>query len=114
MCQALPGPASSQLSVAVGRLRAGWAGALAAWVGFTLPSAALMGLLGIVVAGATIPETGPVAGAVAGLRTAAVAVVAQAVLAMAQRLTPDVPRLALAAVAMSSPCSSRRRSRSRS
>ncbi len=59
-----------------------------------------MGLLGIVVAGATIPETGPVAGAVAGLKTAAVAVVAQAVLAMAQRLTPDVPRLALAAVAM--------------
>jgi chromate transporter len=100
LCQALPGPSSSQLSVAVGRLRGGWPGAIAAWVGFTLPSAVLMGLLGIVVSGAAIPETGPVAGLVAGLKTAAVAVVAHAVLAMARRLTPDAPRLAIAAIAM--------------
>ena len=97
--QALPGPASSQLTLAVGRLRAGWAGAIAAWVGFTLPSAVLMTVLGLVVAGATIPTAGPIAGAVAGLKAAAVAVVAQAVVAMGRRLTPDLPRLALAGVA---------------
>lgn len=99
LCQALPGPASSQLTVAVGRLRAGWAGALAAWVGFTLPSAVLMALLGMAVAGATIPTTGPVAGAIAGLKAAAVAVVLHAVVTMGRRLAPDAPRIALAAVA---------------
>ena len=99
LCQALPGPGSSQLSMAVGRLRAGWPGAIAAWVGFTLPSAVLMGLIGIVVAGAALPDAGPIAGAVAGLKAAAVAVVAQAVVAMARRLTPDAPRIAMAVVA---------------
>jgi chromate transporter len=99
LCQALPGPGSSQLSLAVGRLRAGWPGALAAWVGFTLPSAVLMALLGVLVAGRPLPETGPVAGAVAGLKAAAVAVVAQALVAMAGRLAPDAPRRILAAAA---------------
>lgn len=99
LCQALPGPASTQLMIAVGRLRAGWAGALAAFVGFTLPSAVLMTLLGLAAAGATIPTEGAVAGAVAGLKAAAVAVVAQAVVAMARRLTPDAPRIALAVCA---------------
>jgi chromate transporter len=99
LCQALPGPGSSQLTMAIGRLRAGWPGAVAAWVGFTLPSAVLMGLVGVLVAGAAVPQAGPVAGAVAGLKAAAVAVVAQAVVAMARRLTPDAPRLFLAAVA---------------
>ena len=96
LCQALPGPASTQLMISVGRLRAGWAGALAAFVGFTLPSAVLMTLLGLAAAGATIPTEGAVAGAVAGLKAAAVAVVAQAVVAMARRLTPDAPRITLA------------------
>jgi len=99
LCQALPGPASSQLMIAAGRVRAGWAGGVAAWVGFTLPSAILMLLLGLLVAGAAIPAAGPVAGAIAGLKAAAVAVVAHAVVAMGRRLTPDLPRLAMAAVA---------------
>jgi chromate transporter len=99
LSQALPGPASSQLMLAVGRLRAGWGGAIAAWVGFTLPSAVLMASLGLVVAGAAIPTDGPVAGAIAGLKAAAVAVVLHAVVSMARRLTPDAPRLALAAAA---------------
>jgi chromate transporter len=99
LCQALPGPASTQLMISVGRLRAGWAGALAAFVGFTLPSAVLMTLLGLAAAGATIPTEGALAGAVAGLKAAAVAVVAQAVVAMARRLTPDPPRIALAVCA---------------
>jgi chromate transporter len=99
LCQTLPGPASSQLTIAVGRLRAGWAGALAAWLGFTLPSFALMTALGIGVATASMPTTGPVAGAAHGLEVAAVAIVASAVLAMARVLTPDAPRLVLAALA---------------
>ena len=99
LCQTLPGPASSQLSIAMGRLRAGWTGALAAWVGFTLPSAVLMTLLGLWAAGAGVPSTGPVAGAIAGLQAAAVAVVAHAVLGMGRRLAPDAPRLVIAAVA---------------
>ncbi|HET7827957.1 MAG TPA: chromate efflux transporter, partial [Candidatus Limnocylindrales bacterium] len=99
LCQSLPGPASSQLSIAVGRIRAGWAGALAAFLGFTLPSAALMTLVGLLVAGSALPQAGPVAGAIAGLKAAAVAVVAHAVVTMAGRLAPDVPRLAVAGAA---------------
>jgi chromate transporter len=99
LCQTLPGPASTQLMIAVGRLRAGWPGAFAAWLGFTLPSAVLMAAVGIGVAGAAVPGVGPVAGAVAGLKVAAVAVVAQAVLVMGRRLTPDAPRLVLAGLA---------------
>jgi chromate transporter len=99
VCQALPGPASSQLSIGVGRIRAGWAGALAAFLGFTLPSAVLMTLAGLLVAGAALPESGPLAGAIAGLKAAAVAVVAHAVVTMGRRLAPDAPRLLLAAAA---------------
>jgi chromate transporter len=99
LCQTLPGPASSQLTVAVGRLRAGWAGAVAAWVGFTLPSAVVMTLVGLGVAAGGLPATGPAAGAIAGLKVVAVAVVAQAVVSMARQLTPDAPRILMAAVA---------------
>ena len=99
VCQTLPGPASSQLSIAVGRIRAGWAGALAAFLGFTLPSAVLMTLAGLLVAEAALPSSGPLAGAIAGLKAAAVAVVAHAVVTMGRRLAPDAPRLLLAAAA---------------
>ena len=97
LCQTLPGPASSQLTIAVGRLRAGWAGALAAWLGFTLPSALLMTAIGLAATQARIPETGPLAGAIRGLEVAAVAIVANALLTMRSRLAPDAPRLLLAA-----------------
>ena len=99
VCQTLPGPASSQLSIAVGRMRAGWSGALAAFLGFTLPSALLMTLAGLLVAGAVLPDSGPAAGAIAGLKAAAVAVVAHAVVTMGRRLAPDLPRMLLAAAA---------------
>ncbi|GJD50237.1 Chromate transport protein [Methylobacterium crusticola] len=96
LCQFLPGPASSQVGLAIGLSRAGFAGALAAWIGFTLPSAALLvlfswgtGLLG--------PALG--AGPLAGLRAAAVAVVALAVLGMMRSLTPDRARASLAVAA---------------
>ncbi|PKO30218.1 MAG: chromate transporter [Betaproteobacteria bacterium HGW-Betaproteobacteria-9] len=92
LCQFLPGPASSQVGLALGLSRAGYAGALAAWAGFTLPSAiALIALaLGIAQAGDAVP-----AGLLHGLKVVAVAVVAQAVWGMARSLCPDAPRRAL-------------------
>ncbi|MGO1080503.1 chromate efflux transporter, partial [Inquilinus sp. CA228] len=100
LCQFLPGPASSQVGFALGLLRGGGLlGGLAAWCGFTLPSAALLCLLALG-AGAL---AGPVAeGVLHGLKLVAVAVVAQAVWGMARTLTPDRERaaIALAAVAV--------------
>jgi chromate transporter len=96
LCQFLPGPASSQVGMAIGHHRAGWLGALAAWVGFTAPSAVLLSLVAL---GANLWR-GPLAlGVIHGLKLAALAVVAQAVWMMARRLAPDAPRLALALVA---------------
>ncbi len=95
LCQSLPGPASSQLGIAIGTRRAGIAGGLVAWLGFTLPSAAVMAAFGIVAASVDVTA----AGWVHGLKLAAVAVVAQAVWSMARTLAPDWPRRALALVA---------------
>ncbi|MGE5160728.1 MAG: chromate efflux transporter [Betaproteobacteria bacterium] len=92
LCQFLPGPASSQVGIALGYLRAGLPGALVAWLGFTLPSAALMTVfaLGLVERGAVD------AGWVAGLKVFAVAIVAHAVWGMARALCPDAARRAIA------------------
>ena len=92
LCQFLPGPASSQVGMALGLSRAGYGGAVAAWAGFTLPSAAAMILfaLGIASYGSAMP-----AGVLSGLKVVAVAVVAQAVWGMARNLCPDVPRLTI-------------------
>jgi len=93
LCQFLPGPSSSQLGFAVGLDRAGGRGGLAAWIGFTLPSAALM----FAVAMGAALSGGPIgSGAVAGLGCVAVAVVAHAVWSMARTLTPDLRRIAIA------------------
>src|SRR5215813_2677567 len=96
LCQFLPGPASSQVGLAVGLLRGGYAGALAAWIGFTLPSAVAMVLFGYGT-GAIGDAAG--SGWLHGLKVAAVAVVAQAVLGMARTLAPDRARATLAVVA---------------
>jgi chromate transporter len=90
--QFLPGPASSQVGIAIGIERAGLPGGLAAWVGFTLPSALVMAALGLGVAGGTLPG----GTWVDGLKVAAVAVVAHAVWSMARTLAPDLPRAGLA------------------
>jgi len=96
LCQFLPGPASSQVGMALGLARAGWLGALAAWVGFTLPSAlALIAFAYGVAAWADLATSG----AVQGLKVVAVAVVAQAVWGMSRTLCPDRPRAAIAIVA---------------
>jgi chromate transporter len=93
LCQFLPGPASSQMGFAIGLARAGPLGALAAWTGFTAPSAVLM----IAFAYGSAAMTGRVAqGAIHGLKLVAVAVVAQAVLGMSRSLTPDARRAAIA------------------
>ncbi|MGL4963666.1 MAG: chromate efflux transporter [Inquilinus sp.] len=98
LCQFLPGPASSQVGFALGLLRGrGLLGGLAAWCGFTLPSAALLCALALGAAALT----GPVAeGVLHGLKLVAVAVVAQAVWGMARTLTPDRPRAAIALAAV--------------
>ncbi|MFC3682744.1 chromate efflux transporter [Hydrogenophaga luteola] len=96
LCQFLPGPASSQVGLALGLSRAGYSGAFAAWAGFTLPSAlALIALaLGVAQAGDAL-GSGAGAGLLHGLKVVAVAVVAQAVWGMARSLCPDAPRRAL-------------------
>lgn len=95
LCQFLPGPASSQVGFALGLLRAGPLGALAAWSAFTLPSAILLLLFAMVAASIE----GPVGtGLLHGLKIVAVAVVAQAVWGMAKSLAPDRQRASIALV----------------
>lgn len=97
LCQFLPGPASSQVGFALGLLRGGPIGALAAWAAFTLPSAILL----VIFAMAATAFDGPVgAGLLHGLKIVAVAVVAQAVWGMAKTLTPDRERASIALAAV--------------
>jgi chromate transporter len=96
LCQFLPGPASSQVGISLGLVRAGYWGALAAWTGFTLPSAVLMVVFAYG-AGALSGELG--AGVLHGLKLVAVAIVAQAAWGMARTLCPDPPRASIACVA---------------
>src|ERR1700712_2979903 len=100
LCQFLPGPASSQTGFALGLMRAGPLGALAAWAGFTLPSAAAMVLFAY--CSGSLPASTSGAGLLHGLKLVAVAIVAQAVWGMARSLCPDRPRagIALAATAI--------------
>jgi chromate transporter len=96
LCQFLPGPASSQVGFAVGMRRAGFLGGLAAWLGFTLPSAVLMIAFAF---GVTHLSDIQGAGWLRGLKIAAVAVVADAVWKMSRKLCPDRVRSTLAVVA---------------
>lgn len=97
LCQFLPGPASSQVGFALGLMRAGWLGALAAFTAFTLPSA--LALLVFAMTAASI--AGPIGtGALHGLKIVAVAIVAQAVWGMAKNLCPDKERAAIAVIAV--------------
>lgn len=96
LCQFLPGPASSQVGIALGLRRAGWAGSLAAWAGFTLPSAVALILFAYGVGHASGLAA---SGVVHGLKVVAVAVVAQALWGMARSLCPDRPRAGIAVLA---------------
>lgn len=96
LCQFLPGPASSQLGFSLGLLRAGWPGALAAFLAFTLPSAFLLFAFA-----AFLPQMSGTVGqaAVHGLKLVALAVVAQGVLGMTRQLCPDPQRATIATIA---------------
>ena len=95
LCQFLPGPASSQLGIAVGITRGGLLGGIAAWLGFTLPSAALLILFAY---GVTEFDDLVTEGWLRGLKTVAVAVVALALWGMAKNLAPDRQRATIAVI----------------
>ena len=96
LCQFLSGPASSQVGFSIGLMRAGYAGALAAWAGFTLPSAILL----VLFAYGASSLGGPFGtGLLHGLKLVAVAIVAQAVWGMARTLCPDRERASIAVIA---------------
>jgi len=96
LCQFLPGPASSQTGFAIGLMRAGYLGGLAAWTAFTLPSA-----IALVLFADGVGSLGGVIGTslLHGLQLVAVAIVAQAVWGMARSLSPDRERASISAVA---------------
>src|SRR5687767_3710947 len=95
LCQFLPGPASSQVGMALGIMRAGLLGGLVAWLGFTLPSAVALVAFAYGLQAAGVVD----AGWLHGLKVVAVAVVAQAVWGMARTLAPDRERASLAIAA---------------
>jgi len=96
LCQFLPGPASSQVGFSIGLMRAGYPGALAAWIGFTLPSAIALVLFAY---GASALGGPAGAGLLHGLKLVAVAIIAQAIWGMARTLCPDKERASIAIVA---------------
>lgn len=95
LCQFLPGPASSQVGMAIGLSRAGISGAILSWIGFTLPSAIMLILFGL---GMAQIDAGTHQHWLHGLKVVAVAVVAQAVLGMAKKLCPDKERATIAVI----------------
>ena len=97
LCQFLPGPASSQVGMSIGLYRAGYTGLLAAWAAFTLPSAILLVAFAY---GASSLDDALGYGWLIGLKAAAVAVVAYAVLGMATKLAPDTKRATIAVGAL--------------
>ena len=97
ICQFLPGPASSQLGFTLGLIRAGWSGAFAAFIAFTLPSVLLL-----IVFASALPELTDETGKsiVQGLKLVAFAVVADAVFGMSKKLCPDIKRRLIALVSI--------------
>ncbi|MDF2613821.1 MAG: chromate ion transporter family protein [Clostridia bacterium] len=85
LCQFLPGPASSQIGIGIGTMRAGLLGGVMAWIGFTMPSVIAMVLFAFLLKGFNIGNSG----LIYGLKIVAVAIVAHAVLSMGQKLASD-------------------------
>lgn len=96
LCQFLPGPASSQVGIGIGVMRAGVLGGIVSFIGFTLPSVIALILFALVLQGLNVGN----AGWIHGLKIVAVAVVAHAILGMAKNLTPDLKRKAIALFAL--------------
>ncbi|MBL0954823.1 MAG: chromate efflux transporter, partial [Leptospira sp.] len=95
LCQFLPGPASSQVGMAIGFSRGGILGAIISWIGFTLPSFLILVLFGI---GLGTIDASDHKHWLHGLKVVAVAVVAQAILGMGKKLCPDKERLTIAII----------------
>lgn len=95
LCQFLPGPASSQVGIGIGVMRAGLLGGVVAWFGFTIPSVIALVLFAYFLKSIHIEN----AGWIHGLKLVAVAIVAHAVLGMGQKLTPDRSRVTVAVIA---------------
>lgn len=95
LCQFLPGPASSQVGMAIGMLRGGFFGGIVSWFGFTIPSVLVLVLFALLYQSFSLGD----ATWIASLKIVAVAVVAHALLGMSKNLTPDRPRIAIALVA---------------
>jgi chromate transporter len=96
LCQFLPGPASSQVGIGIGVIRGGVLGGILAFIGFTAPSVFALMLFALILRGLEINDTGWIH----GLKIVAVSVVAHAILGMAQKLTPDIHRKAIALFAL--------------
>ncbi|WP_420850342.1 chromate transporter [Peribacillus alkalitolerans] len=96
LCQFLPGPASSQVGIGIGIMRAGVLGGIVSFLGFTLPSVLALILFALILQGLDIAD----AGWIHGLKIVAVAVVAHAIIGMAEKLTPDLKRKAIALFAL--------------
>ncbi|KHL95575.1 ChrA protein [Paenibacillus sp. IHB B 3415] len=94
LCQFLPGPASSQVGIGIGVVRAGLLGGMVAWLGFTLPSVIALVAFAFLLQGYDIGS----AGWIHGLKIVAVAIVAHAILGMGQKLTPDRDRVTIAVI----------------
>src|SRR6185437_1376908 len=95
LCQFLPGPASSQVGIAVGLMRGGMLGGILSWIGFTLPSVLLlMGFAWLISSEGAFDS-----GWIKGLKIVAVAVVAHALIGMGKSLTPDKKRITIAMIA---------------
>lgn len=96
LCQFLPGPASSQVGIGIGVMRAGVLGGIVSFIGFTLPSVIALIIFALILQGFDVGT----AGWIHGLKIVAVAVVAHAILGMAEKLTPDLKRKAIALFAL--------------
>jgi len=96
LCQFLPGPASSQVGIGIGVMRAGLLGGIVSFIGFTLPSVIALILFALILQGLDVAD----AGWIHGLKIVAVAVVAHAILGMAKNLTPDLKRKTIALLAL--------------
>jgi chromate transporter len=96
LCQFLPGPASSQVGIGIGAARAGVVGGIMAFIGFTFPSVLVLILFALFLQGYEVVDSGWIH----GLKVVAVAIVAHAILGMAQSLTPDIQRKSLALFAL--------------
>lgn len=97
LCQFLPGPASSQVGIAIGMMRGGLLGGVISWIGFTVPSIVLLIIFAMLYQTFNLSD----AGFIHSLKIVAAAVVLHALIGLGKKLTPDKTRLAIAIVAAS-------------